>query len=62
MAKFTSTEITKEVSELKELYRKQKNYKVRARIPNLILTKEGKFKKRTDLPQHLSIDYATLKR
>lgn len=62
MAKFTSTEIKEGLSELKELYRKQKNYKVRAKIQSLILTKDGKFKKRTDLAQHLGIDYATLKR
>lgn len=62
MSKFTSTEIKEELTELKELYRKQKNYKVRTRIQSLIYSKEGKFKKRTDLAQGLGIDYSTLKR
>ena len=62
IAKFTSAEVKDGVSKLNELYRKQKNYKVRARIQSLILTKEGKYKKRIDLAQHLRIDYATLKR
>jgi transposase len=62
MEKFTQDSIKESLSELKELYRKQKNYKIRTRIQSLILVKEGKFKKRTQLAQFLSIDYATLKR
>jgi transposase len=62
MAKFTSSGIKESLPELKELYRNENNYKIRTRIQSLILTKEGKFKKRTDLANHLSIDYATLKR
>lgn len=62
MAKFKSTEVKESLTELKDLYRKQKNYRIRTRIQSLILTKENKFKKRTDLATHLGVDYATLKR
>jgi transposase len=62
MKKFTSFDIKESLSELKSLYRKEKNYRIRTRLQSLILVKEGKFKKRTELARYLGVDYATLKR
>ena len=62
MEKFTKDNIKESLSELKDIYRKQKNYRIRTRLQSLILDKEGKFKKRTELARYLSVDYATLKR
>ena len=62
MEKFTSETIKESLAELKALYRKQKNYRTKTKLQSLILTKECRFKKRTELARYLGIDYATLKR
>lgn len=58
-----STIIVKEsLADLRALHKKQANFKLQQRILCLILLKENKFKRQTDLAEFLCIDYATLKR
>jgi len=58
-----STIIIKESEEqLKSLFKKENNYRIRQRIKCLIYTKNRKFKGQLELSNHLGVDYATVKR
>lgn len=62
MARKSTIKVLESIEELNQLYKKQKNYRIRTRIKSLILIKEKKFSRQTDVSMHLGIDYATLKR
>jgi transposase len=62
MARKSTIEVSESIEELKKLSQKQKNYRIRTRIRSLILLKEKKFPRQTDISTHLGVDYATLKR
>ena len=57
-----SEQIVESVYELKQLRSKTGNYRERARIQSLILTKEKRFKRSEDIAHYLGIDVATLRR
>ena len=62
MPKYTDIEIKEDLPYLKSLRNKEKNHRLKTRIQSLILTKEKKFKKRTELATHLGIGIASLDR
>ncbi len=62
MARKCTIEVSENIEDLKKLYKRQKNFRIRTRIKSLILLKEKKFKRQTDISNYLGIDYATLKR
>jgi len=57
-----SEQISESVSELKHFRSQTNNYRVKARIQSLILTKEKRFTSSEYLANHLGIDVATLRR
>lgn len=54
--------INESLKELKGLYKKESNPKLKLRLKCLIYTKEKKYKTQTILATHLGIDYSSLKR
>jgi transposase len=54
--------IKESAKELKELYKKESNPKLKLRLKCLIYTKEKKHKTQSILATHLGIDYSSLKR
>ncbi len=62
MSRQSNIEIKEELEFLKNLYQKEKNHRVRARIKCLILVKESKLSGQLEIATYLSVDYATIKR
>ncbi len=62
MGRPSKIEIKETVESLQKLYGKEKDYRIRARLKCLILTKTQKFSSQRKLANHLSVDYATVKR
>lgn len=62
MGKRVKIEIKEDLEYLKSLRKKEKNHRLKTRIQSLILTKENKFSRRTDLANHLGIGIASLDR
>lgn len=62
MPKYTDIKIKEELSELRSLRNREKNHRKKTRLQSLILTKQKKFKRRTDLADHLGIGIASLNR
>lgn len=62
MASKKIIEIIESVEELHKSLKLSKDFQVQKRIQCLILLKENRFKKRTDLADYLCIGYSTLKR
>lgn len=62
MARPANITIKESVDSLKKMYFDEKNHRIRTRIKCLILLKEAKFKGQLELANHLSVDYATVKR
>jgi transposase len=62
MARKCTIEVSESIEDLKKLYKRQRNFRIRTRVKSLILLKEKKFKRQTDISNYLGIDYATLKR
>ena len=54
--------IKESLKELKRMYKKELNPKLKLRLKSLIYTKENKYKTQAILATHLGIDYSTLKR
>lgn len=54
--------VNESLKELKTLYKKESNQRLRLRLKCLIYTKENKYKTQTILATHLGIDYSSLKR
>jgi len=48
--------------QLKSLYNKENNYRIRQRLKCLIYTNNSKFRGQLELSNHLGVDYATVKR
>lgn len=62
MPTYVDIEIKEGLSELKFLRSREKNHRKKLRLQSVILTKEKKFKRRTDLATHLGIGIASLNR
>ena len=62
MGRVSKVIILESVTELENLFKTHKNFKIRQRIKSLIYTKEQKFTTQKALAEFLDIDYATLKR
>lgn len=62
MPKRIEIEIKEDLCYLKQLQKKESNYRLKTRIQSLILTKEKKFSRRLDLANHLGIGIASLDR
>ena len=62
MPKYTDILITENIDDLKKLKRSLKSHRSRTRIQSLILTKEKRFKKRSELAIHLSVSLSSLNR
>jgi transposase len=62
MSRISTIVIKEDKDQLESLYKKEKNYRIRQRIKCLIYTRSNEFKGQLDLANHLSIDYATVKR
>ena len=62
MPKQAEIEIKEELDYLRNLRKKENNYRLKTRIQSLILTKEKKFKRRIDLANHLGVGIASLDR
>lgn len=62
MPKYIDIKIKEGLKELKCLRKREKNHRKKTRLQSLILTKEKKFKRRTDLAVHLGIGIASLNR
>lgn len=62
MARQSKIEVKENISSLQDLYRKEKNHRIRPRIKCLILLKEKKFQSQLEISKYLGVDYATLKR
>ena len=62
MPKIVEISIKEDLSFLKSLRNKDKNYRKKTRLQSLILTKEKKFKRRSDLAQYLGIGRSSLDR
>ena len=60
MGKKADIIIKESLSELEQLYKKQKNSRKKLRIKSLILTKKKKFSNRTLLAEHLGVSAKTL--
>ena len=62
MGRHSNITITESIEELKTLYKKESNQKLKLRLKCLIYTKADKYKTQTILATHLGIDYSSLKR
>ncbi len=62
MSRKSNIEVKESNETLENLYRKEKNYRLRTRIKCLILLKANKFKGQLELSNYLGVDYATVKR
>jgi len=62
MPKYVTIEIKESLSYLKARRNKETNHRKKTRIQSLILTKEKKFKRRSDLALHLGVGIASLDR
>lgn len=62
MARQSKIEVKENISTLQDLYRKEKNHRIRPRIKCLILLKEKKFQSQLEISKYLGVDYATVKR
>lgn len=62
MARPANITVKESVDSLKKMYFDEKNHRIRTRIKCLILFKESTFKGQLELANHLSVDYATVKR
>jgi len=62
MARQSKIEVKENIISLQDLYRKEKNHRIRPRIKCLILLKEKKFQTQLEISKYLGVDYATLKR
>jgi len=62
MARQSKIEIKESLESLQNLYRKEKNHRIRTRIKCLILLKEKRFTNQLQLSLHIGVDYATVKR
>ena len=60
MGKKADIRIKESLSELEQLYKKQKNSRKKLRVKSLILTKKNKFSNRTLLAEHLGVSPKTL--
>ncbi|VAW29130.1 hypothetical protein MNBD_BACTEROID07-227, partial [hydrothermal vent metagenome] len=60
MGKKADIKIKEGLSELEQLYKKQKNSRKKLRVKSLILTKKKKFSNRTLLAEHLGVSPKTL--
>ena len=62
MARPTNIVVKESLSFLKKKYSEERNHRSRIHIKCLILLKEGKLKGQLEIANHLSVDYATVKR
>ncbi len=62
MSRKCTIAINESEEQLKALYNKEDNYRIRQRLKCLIYTKKNKFKGQLELSNHLGVDYATVKR
>lgn len=62
MGRHANITIKESIEELKELYKKESNQKLKLRLKCLIYTKNNKYKTQMILATHLGIDYSSLKR
>lgn len=62
MGRPSKIEIKETAEFLQKLYSKEKDHRIRARLKCLILTKNQRFSSQYQLANHLSVDYATVKR
>jgi len=62
MPKRIEIDIKEDLDFLKQLQKKESNYRLKTRIQSLILTKENKFSRRIDLANHLGVGIASLDR
>ena len=62
MSRKSNIEVKESIETLENLYRKEKNHRLRTRIKCLILLKANKFKGQLELSNYLGVDYATVKR
>lgn len=62
MSRKCSIIINESEEQLKSLFNKQDNYRIRQRLMCLIYTRNKKFKGQLELSNHLGVDYATVKR
>jgi len=62
MARKSKIQIKESTSELKSLYKKEENFKIRQRILCLSLIKSQKIKKQEAIAIHIGVNYATVKR
>ena len=62
MGRQANITIKESLKELKSLYKKESNQKLKLRLKSLVYTKENKYKTQTILATHLGIDYSSLKR
>ncbi len=62
MSRKCTIAINESEEQLKALYNKEDNYRIRQRLKCLIYTKKSKFKGQLELSNHLGVDYATVKR
>ncbi len=62
MGRQSNITVKERLKELKALYKKESNQRLKLRLKCLIYTKENKYKTQTILATHLGIDYSSLKR
>ncbi len=62
MGRPSKIEIKESAESLQKLYSKEKDQRIRTRLKCLMLTKSKKFTSQKKLANHLSVDYATVKR
>ena len=62
MARPTNIVIKESLDFLKKMYSEERNHRIRIRIKCLILLKEARLKGQLEIANHLSVDYATVKR
>jgi transposase len=62
MGRPSQIDIKETAESLQELYRKEKDRRIRARLKCLILIQDKKFSSQRQLANYLGVDYATVKR
>ncbi len=62
MGRPSKIEIKESAESLQKLYSKEKDQRIRTRLKCLMLTMSKKFTGQKQLANHLSVDYATVKR
>ena len=62
MGMTSNIEIKESLVFLEKAFKESKSFKIRQRIQSLILLKNEKFKRQSDLAEHLGVDHSSLKR